>query len=569
MEEQAPTTATENQKSPRRISNKVLISLIVVAAVLVSALGAFAYRNFNSTKNVELASATATESPAVSLAVKTVVSERIVDEGVTWSKPSKLDDLGLFEKSGENSAYSSTDYYKVGSTSSGGEIILAKVNIDEPGQTDNIQRIIKNGDSYKRISQNSEPIDGNSFTSTSKLENDSSFVFKSLLADKVVTKDDTELISSQSARFITEENTKSETKKVASTKWGDLYLEKTNTYSVHDINQSQSDTTGIVRIARYYISLNDSSQMTYEPRPTFLRDDNTFNLTFTLKPAAANKYEKFETGGCGLGFGSFPFMIDSNSLEDKIVVASGSGSNLYTIGSEDNKTLLYAYELYKSDQGSGKKDLNTFKGDNAFVFWTDAYGSTIGFLNSEYKPNVECGKPVVYLYPQTETAFKVAVGAEVTKSEPIYAKGWSGIAKPGGELVVGGKSYPNLFWEGKGMGVYPKVDFGKIVKSSEVKSAISEDLAYMGLNAREIADFNAYWLEKIPQSKYIRLSWLTNAELDVLAPLYIQPKPDSTIRVFLDFAGYDNPISLMGQKLPKLERRGFTAVEWGGLLKGK
>ena len=173
----------------------------------------------------------------------------------------------------------------------------------------------------------------------------------------------------------------------------------------------------------------------------------------------------------------------------------------------------------------------------------------------------------MYLYPTTQTPFKVAVGADITKSEPTYDNGWSGVANPNGELSVKGQTFPYLFWEGRGLGVYPKVNFGRLVSTQNAKAEISSDLKKMSLSDKEIADFNNFWLPKMPSSKYIRLSWLTNSDLDKLAPLSISPKPDSVIRVFLDFAGYNEPISLNSQTLPKFTRTGFTAVEWGGLLK--
>ena len=75
-------------------------------------------------------------------------------------------------------------------------------------------------------------------------------------------------------------------------------------------------------------------------------------------------------------------------------------------------------------------------------------------------------------------------------------------------------------------------------------------------------------MTKLPDSKYVRLSWLTNKDMDKLAPLSISPKPQSVIRVFLDFSGLNAKSDLKPQVLPKFTRSGFTAVEWGGLLKG-
>ncbi|MBR3910648.1 MAG: hypothetical protein IKJ54_05060 [Anaerotignum sp.] len=48
------------------------------------------------------------------------------------------------------------------------------------------------------------------------------------------------------------------------------------------------------------------------------------------------------------------------------------------------------------------------------------------------------------------------------------------------------------------------------------------------------------------------------------AKLHITPEPDNMLRVFMAFKTIDEPIEIPEQKLPVLEREGFTGVEWGG-----
>jgi hypothetical protein len=90
----------------------------------------------------------------------------------------------------------------------------------------------------------------------------------------------------------------------------------------------------------------------------------------------------------------------------------------------------------------------------------------------------------------------------------------------------------------------------------------------MGLNSKEIADFIEFWLPKMPTTPFVRLTWLTTEEMNILAPLQVSPRPDSVIRVFLDFAGLEKETAITPQVLPKYDRKGFTLVEWGGLLVG-
>lgn len=47
-------------------------------------------------------------------------------------------------------------------------------------------------------------------------------------------------------------------------------------------------------------------------------------------------------------------------------------------------------------------------------------------------------------------------------------------------------------------------------------------------------------------------------------PLEIEPKPDTLIRVLMEFKGLDKYKTVKEQKLITPERKGFVVVEWGG-----
>ena len=47
-------------------------------------------------------------------------------------------------------------------------------------------------------------------------------------------------------------------------------------------------------------------------------------------------------------------------------------------------------------------------------------------------------------------------------------------------------------------------------------------------------------------------------------PLDITPTPETLIRVFMEFKGLDEKITINEQKLEKVKRNGYTVVEWGG-----
>ena len=47
-------------------------------------------------------------------------------------------------------------------------------------------------------------------------------------------------------------------------------------------------------------------------------------------------------------------------------------------------------------------------------------------------------------------------------------------------------------------------------------------------------------------------------------PLIVEPKPDTVIRIMMVIKKINKPIEVKKQELTKVERKGFTVVEWGG-----
>jgi hypothetical protein len=102
----------------------------------------------------------------------------------------------------------------------------------------------------------------------------------------------------------------------------------------------------------------------------------------------------------------------------------------------------------------------------------DSFDRLVKGINSTYVPLAECGKPVIYLYPEKTTDVDVRVepsgGFSVT--EPAYVDGWRVTANPEGQLTerATGRAYPYLFWEGRSNSVYQTPNRGWVVAKSEV-----------------------------------------------------------------------------------------------------
>ena len=179
--------------------------------------------------------------------------------------------------------------------------------------------------------------------------------------------------------------------------------------------------------------------------------------------------------------------------------------------------------------------------------------------------DVECAKPVIYLYPEgeTEVSVELMLNGELTCTYPAYKKGWRVAAQPDGTLTdAAGKEYNYLYWEG----ITPaKYDFSKgfCIAGKDTASFLETALAQLGLSRREANEFIVYWLPLMEKNGYNLISFQSDIYTDS-AKLEIYPKPDTLIRVFMAWKSLDEPVQIEPQSLDSPERSGFTVVEWGG-----
>ena len=117
----------------------------------------------------------------------------------------------------------------------------------------------------------------------------------------------------------------------------------------------------------------------------------------------------------------------------------------------------------------------------------------------------------------------------------------------------------------------PEITEGWVVSVHGVKSFLEEKLAILGMNEKEITDFNEYWVDRLQNegSEQYKIMFVPKAYFDTLSPLTVtgDEKPSSVIRVMM----YAQP-ALVGEELPEQvlpetpKREGFTVVEWGGAV---
>ena len=113
-------------------------------------------------------------------------------------------------------------------------------------------------------------------------------------------------------------------------------------------------------------------------------------------------------------------------------------------------------------------------------------------------------KPVIYLYPEEETAVTVKLdyAGALTCTYPTYGDGWAVTACPDGTLTDdAGQTYSYLYWEGTDTIAY---DFsqGFCVAGTDTAAFLEDALAQLGLTRREANEFIVYWLPQMQENPY-------------------------------------------------------------------
>ena len=190
-------------------------------------------------------------------------------------------------------------------------------------------------------------------------------------------------------------------------------------------------------------------------------------------------------------------------------------------------------------------------------------------FNDDNGPVVK--KPVIYFYPEKEMDLTIQLKpqGEISFSYPAYNKGWKAIVTPNGDIKIGEKTYPYLFWEGNLNQKKTVSDFksGFVIEKTQVVAFLEEKLAYMGLNQREMTDFITFWAPQMEQHEFNFVHFVCAEEYAAqIAELEMSVKPDSEIRINLFFAPVNADFKTPVQSLQQFKRSGFTVVEWGGAV---
>jgi len=232
--------------------------------------------------------------------------------------------------------------------------------------------------------------------------------------------------------------------------------------------------------------------------------------------------------------------------------------NLY--GSAVNPSQLWGISKWNVDLLKAKRNEIYIKQGN---LW-QKYSALQYFVTM---PAAYGGKPAIYLYPTKPTTIKIEIHprGNLLKTDSLYNQkinGWLVNANPNG-IINNSVNY--LYYEA--LLPVPAPSQGYVVSYRDLFNFSKSYVQKLGLNEAESNEFIKFWQQKLPYSPYYFVSHLDINTINKIYPLKITPAPDNLLRVELYFKPLMQTQPAEEPSYPTVNpRKGFTAVEWGGIL---
>ena len=180
-------------------------------------------------------------------------------------------------------------------------------------------------------------------------------------------------------------------------------------------------------------------------------------------------------------------------------------------------------------------------------------------------------KPVIYLYgyDNTDVTISLSVNGSLTMTYPVPSSQAPGTAtwkikgvSDGNISTMDGNKYRYLFWEGESGADY-SFEKGFCIPGGSTVSFLETKLKSLGLSAQETEDFVTYWGPRMKDNPYNVISFQTKTYTEA-ARLTVNPKPDTTLRIFMAWHPSNTNINIPAQTFRIPARKGKILVEWGG-----
>ncbi|PIV50712.1 hypothetical protein COZ73_02890 [Candidatus Falkowbacteria bacterium CG_4_8_14_3_um_filter_36_11] len=564
----------QEQKSKFSRSAVLFIALGAILLVGVSGVsGYFLYKKLNPLSIQQPINQGIAPQPSLELPSKPqeeINPPQKTSDQILWNSPQEIPSLKIFGiNQYETNQYSREEearYYKVGKIIDGqyqdGEIILISAPYDGPAFYPAFYRFVKQENNLVLLKKYSDDLYDSDGLIRSKFTINEAYTIPSLELPKFFNGSQPGQVLDADVgvnAFFSLNNLK---KFFTDKDLGDIYATANYPSIFSDIFERHG----------FYAQAPDGTARVYSLRVDFVGKDNIPAITWSDGTQNKNEYIFTDVTGCGSA--NYASVISKEAVNPaNDLKAAGKNSNgdaIYEF-KDINHYLLKDYYDNKYQVFEGQKvSYEEFLTNHPLFFWIDPFDRLIKFQNNKFIPAVECGKPVIYLYPKEtiKIAVKVEPKGGLNYSTPNYKNGWFVQADSEGNIIElsSGENYPYLFWEGRGA-IYEQPKNGFVVQRENVHDFLVEKLAKLGLNQKEINDFLEFWESKMKDSPFYFVTFLGNREMNQIAPLIIEPKPDTVIRILMDFTPLNSPIDVKEYEIITPQRNGFTVVEWGGVLR--
>ncbi|MFT5679603.1 MAG: hypothetical protein ACI8RZ_000507 [Myxococcota bacterium] len=218
---------------------------------------------------------------------------------------------------------------------------------------------------------------------------------------------------------------------------------------------------------------------------------------------------------------------------------------------------------------AGQSDAEVLTGDH-WLFIGLPWGQQVRMTRTNLKVPAWC-EPILYVYadPPAEVTIAPRPPLSFFHTIPHGPDGWQGIAQPDGSVVVDGRRWPELFWEGRS-GWFDRPGEGVVVAEADIEAYLTAALVAQGLQGREVDGFLEAWLPDLLGQGAVWIGFHPPEAINALGPLDITPAPDTLIRVLMDATPTDAAPDWDGTLppfAPVPERAGMVVVEWGGMTR--
>jgi len=602
LQNQAPVPTTPQPKKPLP-KNPIIIAALLIFLIAAAALGYWEYKNNvlkplslednqgspivllpspkNNTTSPQSTDATSSTPLTITTTFnpnaetcKTKVPLLSSRSGMMqWLQPTPIANLTLFASASPDSSYQDDGSillaHFISGKYAGGDLIVTDLEVqdDGPGSGPMYYYIVRQAGSYTVLDNYSQATlpDPTDIKPIVNLSEDKTFDLPDLDFPKTIhsnvpgvdlTLASNLAISYNGSSLCTDNLVRLFTDPVV----GDVYVDPTTTTLSYNPNFG------------FYAEAPDGTEREYALLINFVGPDNVPQVIWSN--GQKNSFEYSYTDRTGCGSYNFASVVPLDMISPSDLTQSGltvNGSPIYEFKDPNNAFLknFYNADYYPAD-GGDKIPYDQFVAAHPLFFWKDPFNRLIKLEKTDFMPLAECGKPVIYLYPQKTEKISVQVApvGGMSKSDPPYNNGWNVISDPYSNItnLADGKIYSYLFWEGRG-GLYQTPKQGFVASQADVHGLLEDKLSALGLNQKERSDFEGFWEPKMQSAPYYFVTFMGNSIMDQIAPLTINPKPDTIIRVLMDFTPLANPINVQGYNIHTPVRQGFTVVEWGGVLR--